>query len=110
MPAKEIVDPDAKLRSVLAQIAPGTALRDGLQRILRGSTGALVILGYDKTVGAISTGGFKVDIEFSATRLRELPRPVIGRIHDDRLLLDLRCLEEPVLLTSQLSALQEALA
>ena len=74
MPAKETVDPDAKLHSVLAQMAPGTALRDGLQRILRGSTGALVVLGYDKTVSAISTGGFNVDIEFSATRLRELAK------------------------------------
>ena len=27
-----------------------------------------------------------------ATTLRELPRPVIGRIHEGRLLLDLRCL------------------
>lgn len=49
-------------------------MRDGLQRILRGSTGALVVLGFDKTVGTISTGGFKVDIEFSATRLRELAK------------------------------------
>ena len=49
-------------------------------------------------------------LERLATALRELPRPVIGRIHDDRLLLDLRCLEEPALLTSQLPALKEALA
>lgn len=49
-------------------------------------------------------------LERLATALRGLPRPVIGRIHDDRLLLDLRCLEEPALLTSQLAALREALA
>lgn len=41
--------------------------------------------------------------------LRALPRPVIGRISDDRLLLDLRCLEEPGLLVAQLPALQKAL-
>ncbi|MFT7772386.1 L-seryl-tRNA(Sec) selenium transferase [Roseateles sp.] len=45
-----------------------------------------------------------------ATALRGLPRPVIGRINDDRLLLDLRGLEEPALLTSQLAALKESLA
>lgn len=49
-------------------------------------------------------------LEALATTLRALPRPVIGRIHEDRLLLDLRCLEEPALLTSQLPALKEALA
>ena len=31
---------------------PGTALRDGLERILRGRTGALIVLGYDESVEA----------------------------------------------------------
>src|SRR5690348_17888553 len=53
-------------------MAPGTALRDGLERILRGRTGALIVLGYDRIVESICTGGFPLDVEFSATRLREL--------------------------------------
>ena len=60
------------LRSSLAAVAPGTALRDGLERILRGRTGALIVIGHDKQVEKIATGGFPLDIEFSATRLREL--------------------------------------
>jgi len=44
-----------------------------------------------------------------AAALRALPLPVIGRIAEDRLLLDLRCLEDRDLLTQQLPALAEAL-
>ena len=60
------------LRAALARMAPGTPLRDSLERILRGRTGALIVLGYDRTVEALCTGGFPLDVEFSATRLREL--------------------------------------
>jgi L-seryl-tRNA(Ser) seleniumtransferase len=45
-----------------------------------------------------------------ATALRALPRPVIGRVADDRLLLDLRCLEDSGPFLNQLPALREALA
>ncbi len=65
---------DDLLRSTLAAVAPGTALRDGLERILRGNTGALIVLGYDKAVEALSTGGFTLDVDFSAQRLRELSK------------------------------------
>ena len=60
------------LRATLARVAPGTPLRDSLERILRGRTGALIVLGYDKIVESLCTGGFPLDVEFSATRLREL--------------------------------------
>ena len=65
---------DDLLRSTLAAVAPGTALRDGLERILRGNTGALIVLGHDKLVESICTGGFDLDVDFSATRLRELSK------------------------------------
>jgi diadenylate cyclase len=58
----------------LAAVAPGTELRDGLERILRGRTGALIVLGLDRTVEEICSGGFELDVEFSATRLRELSK------------------------------------
>lgn len=68
------LDADAQLLATLAAVAPGTALRDGLERILRGRTGALLVLGHDKAVEAVCTGGFVLDVEFSDTRLRELAK------------------------------------
>src|SRR6476619_1663754 len=74
---------DDLLRTTLAAAAPGTLLRDGLERILRGRTGALIVLGHDRTVENLSTGGFPLDVEFSATRLRELAK-MDGAIVCDR--------------------------
>ena len=74
---------DELMRGTLAAVAPGTELRDGLERILRGNTGALIVLGYDRTVESLCTGGFPLDVEFSATRLRELAK-MDGAIVVDR--------------------------
>jgi diadenylate cyclase len=65
---------DEHRRGALAVMAPGTALRDGLERIVRGNTGALIVLGFDPVVEQICSGGFELDTEFSATRLRELAK------------------------------------
>jgi diadenylate cyclase len=62
------------LRATLAAVAPGTALRDGLERILRGNTGGLIVLGFDQAVADMCTGGFGLDVDFSATGLRELAK------------------------------------
>ena len=65
---------DERRRAALTAVAPGTALRDGLERILRGSTGALIVLGFDDAVADLCSGGFELNVEFSATRLRELAK------------------------------------
>jgi len=62
------------MRETLKALAPGTELRDGLERILRGRTGGLIVLGLDPVVESISSGGFDLDVPFSATRLRELSK------------------------------------
>ncbi|MGB1879494.1 MAG: L-seryl-tRNA(Sec) selenium transferase, partial [Gammaproteobacteria bacterium] len=47
-------------------------------------------------------------LERLAARLRDLPVPVVGRIHDDRLWLDLRCLDEEGAFSEQLALLRGA--
>ncbi|MFP5334737.1 MAG: DNA integrity scanning diadenylate cyclase DisA [Actinomycetes bacterium] len=74
---------DDLLRATLAAVAPGTELRDGLERILRGRTGALIVLGMDRTVDQLCSGGFSLDVDFSSTRLRE-PAKMDGAIVCDR--------------------------
>lgn len=64
----------ALLRRYQALLAPGTPFRDGLDRIVSGRTGALVVLGHNGAVEAVSTGGFRIDVDFSPTSLRELAK------------------------------------
>jgi diadenylate cyclase len=65
---------DERRWAALAALAPGTMLRDGLERILRGNTGALIVLGDGPAVDEVCSGGFELRVPFSATRLRELAK------------------------------------
>lgn len=111
--------PAAQIRAVAAQLQPAVALAvsprftvaevalmgqigSGSLPVERLPSAGLAIAPADKK-GA----GRALDALVSA--LRGLPLPVIGRIHEDRLLLDLRCLEQPQRLLEQLPRLQEAL-
>lgn len=66
--------PEEALKATLARVAPGTPLRDGLERILRGRTGALIVLGSDKSIENLCSGGFEIGIDFAPTSLRELAK------------------------------------
>lgn len=63
-----------QLRDAIARLAPGTDLRAGLERILRGKTGGLIVLGYDEQVESLCDGGFELDVDFAPTRVRELSK------------------------------------
>lgn len=62
------------VRRYLKQLAPGTPLRAGLDRILHGGTGALIVLGNNRQVQLVSSGGFKIGVEFTEQALRELAK------------------------------------
>ena len=72
-----MTDPSSEpksLRNTLELLAPGTALRDGLERIQRGHTGGLIVLGDGPEVTQICAGGIEFDVAFQPTLLRELSK------------------------------------
>ena len=62
------------LNDALAMIAPGTKLREGLDRILQAKHGALILVGDGPAVLSVCTGGFLLDAEYSPQRLSELAK------------------------------------
>jgi diadenylate cyclase len=63
-----------EMLSALAGAAPGTALREGLDRILQASMGALIVVGDGPEVLNICSGGFLLDAAYSPQRLSELAK------------------------------------
>lgn len=55
-------------------LAPGTSLREGLDNIVRGKTGALIVIGDNEAVLNIVDGGFNINSEFSPAQLYELAK------------------------------------
>jgi diadenylate cyclase len=62
------------LHEALAQVSPGTPLRDGIDRVVRAKMGALVVVGDGPKVLSICSGGFLLDAEFTPQRLSELAK------------------------------------
>jgi diadenylate cyclase len=63
-----------EMRDALARVAPGTPLRDGIDRVVRAKAGALLVLDDGPKVLAICSGGFLVDAPYSPQRLSELAK------------------------------------
>ena len=63
-----------EMRDALARVAPGTPLRDGIDRVVRAKAGALLVLDDGPDVLAICSGGFLVDAPYSPQRLSELAK------------------------------------
>jgi diadenylate cyclase len=62
------------LVKALRAVAPGTALREGLDRVLKAKMGALIVVGDGPEVLNICSGGFLLDASFSPQRLSELAK------------------------------------
>jgi diadenylate cyclase len=58
----------------LRAVAPGTPLREGLDRILQAHMGALIVIGDGPEVLSVCSGGFLLDAEYTPQRLYELAK------------------------------------
>lgn len=68
----------------LERLAPGTALRHGLERIIQQAKGAIVVLGSGRDVEQISSGGFSLHrAAFTPAKLAELAKMDGGIVIDD---------------------------
>ena len=65
---------DDRLLTVLQRMSPGTPLREGIDRIIKASKGAIIVLGASPEVEAIVSGGFRLDVKFTAQRLSEVAK------------------------------------
>ncbi len=101
------------LPAVAAAVAPVHAVQvvDLLGQIGSGSLPVDRLPSAGLAIRPLAKKGAGRALDALAGALRGLPLPVIGRIHDDQLLLDLRCLEDRDLapFSAQLPALAQAL-
>lgn len=65
---------DDELMPVLAMLAPGTTIREGIERIIRAGRGALIVIGWDEEVDEVVSGGFVIDTTATAQRIAELAK------------------------------------
>ncbi len=65
---------DDPLLGVLSRIAPGTALREAIDNIIRARTGALIVIGGEPDIDEDSEGGFRLDVPFHHQFVYELAK------------------------------------
>lgn len=67
-----MVERDDTVMEALAMLAPGSDIRDGIERVIGARRGALIVVGWSATVESMVTGGFVIDSQLTAQRLSEL--------------------------------------
>lgn len=63
-----------KIYEMIKKVAPGTQIREGLENILKAGTGGLIVLSDDEKVLKLTDGGFKINDEYSPSKIYELAK------------------------------------
>jgi diadenylate cyclase len=77
-PGDELTELDSRqeprLVKALEMVAPGTALREGLDNILHARTGGLIVIGDLDELSFLFSGGIKLDIDYSPALLYQVAK------------------------------------
>src|SRR5881396_3262165 len=65
---------EPRLVKALEMVAPGTALREGLDSIVHGRTGGLIVIGDPDELSFLFSGGIKLDIDYSPALLYQVAK------------------------------------
>jgi diadenylate cyclase len=65
---------DSRMVRALEMVAPGTALREGLDNIQSARSGGLIVIGDADELAFLFSGGIKLDLDYSPTFLYELAK------------------------------------
>jgi diadenylate cyclase len=65
---------DKTLLSALKQVAPGTAMRSGIDDIIRAELGALIVIGDPNDLAFLFSGGMRLDLPLTPQLLYELAK------------------------------------
>src|SRR5512132_4507565 len=65
---------EPRLVKALEMVAPGTALREGIDNILHGRTGGLITIGDPEELSFLFSGGIKLDIDYTPALLYQVAK------------------------------------
>src|ERR1700757_3090188 len=65
---------ESRMVRALEMVAPGTALREGVDNILHAHTGGLIVIGDADEFAFLFSGGIKLDLDYSPSLLYELAK------------------------------------
>ena len=65
---------DPKVLAAVSRVAPGTALRQGIDDIIRSHEGALIVVGEPAALSFLYSGGMRLDLPFTPQLLYELAK------------------------------------
>ncbi len=65
---------DPRLLRALDFVAPGTALREGIDNIVHAQTGGLILIGETEDVSFLFSGGIKLDVDYTPALLYQVAK------------------------------------